>query len=148
MAYYIELSDTGEVKMMTRKMFQGPKEYYKITLTPSIKNTILNLAMNDSMYIKSNDTVPCICENLLYCLRLQYDTIDNLTGLLRPKRNLIQQRIINMMDSIWKNPIIKSETFFDLSQYEKNTEKELFTRGILVRDTMHYEKVIDMTEKK
>jgi len=133
---------------MTRKMLQGPKEFYTITLSPSIKNTILNLAMNDSMYINSMDTVPCICESLLYCLRLQYDTIDNSTGLLRPKRNRIQQRIINMMDSIWKNPIIKTETFFDLSQYEKNTEKRLFTRGIMIKDTMHYDKAIDMTEKK
>ena len=134
LGYYIELSDTGETKIMTRKMFQSPKEYYKIILPDSIKNTILTIVSNDSIYFvpKKNSYGGYIYDGLYdglydgftYNLSFKYDTIDNKIAFITPVANQTQKKLIRIMDRIWNNPLIIKETNIDLNQYENIIEKE------------------------
>ncbi len=143
LGYYIELSDTGETKLMTRKMFKSPMEYYEIIIPDSTKNTILELAMNDSMYHvpKPDLEAGCIYDGYTSNLRFQCYTIDRSISFIRPEGNQVQKKLVRIMDNIWEHPIIKTGTFIDLKQYENNTEKEMIKyRPLLLRrgKTIHF----------
>lgn len=132
LGYYIELSDTGDVKIMTRKMFQGPKEYYSIIIPDSIKTNILDLAMNNSMIFKTkreeDDEERHIYDGPTYTLRIQCDTIDKTISFIPPEGNQLQKRLVQIMDRVINNPIIKAKTEIDLTEYEKHIEKEVLRR--------------------
>lgn len=127
LGYYIELSDTGDTKIMTRKMFQSPKEYCKIILPDSIKNTILTLVLNDSIFLaqKNDSNSVHLYDGFTYHLGFKQDKIDNKIAFITPTANQAQKRLIQIMDNILENPLIVKGTYIDLIQYEINTKNEL-----------------------
>jgi len=129
--YYIEISDTGDVNFMTRKMFKDTMLFYKIVLSESTKNRILKLAMDQSSCVEEKtDTNKCfIYDGFTYNLRIKSDTTDRRVSFIRPLGNKIQKELVAIMDSIWTRHKIKSKTFFDLTEYRRNTEKELFKKN-------------------
>jgi hypothetical protein len=126
--YYIEISDTGDANLMTRKMFQDTMLFYKIVLSESTKDRILKLAMDKSSCIeeKKDSDKWYIYDGFTYNLRIKSDTTDRNISFIRPRGNRVQKELVLVMDSIWTQHKIKAKTFFDLTEYRKNTEKEFF----------------------
>ena len=129
--YYIEISDTGDVNFMTRKMFKDTMLFYKIVLSESTKNRILKLAMEESSCVeKKIDTNACyIYDGFTYNLRIKSDTIDRKISFIKPLGNKVQNKLVAIMDSIWTRHKIKSKTFFNLTEYRKKTENEILKKN-------------------
>lgn len=123
--YYIELSDTGANKLMIRADSNNKMEFYTIHIPDTLKNLIYSLANNDSTYflkiLSEEDGI--IYDGLQYNLRFISDSIQRTVTLIPPLANQIQKKVYNIMNEIREHPSIKHQTYFDLQEYQKITEK-------------------------
>ena len=129
--YYIEVSDTGEAKFMTRKMYKDTMQFYTIALSESTKNRILKLATDSTSCIenKMDSNRGYIYDGLLYNIRIKKHEKDFSYSFIRPRGNLVQKELIVIMDSIFTRHKIQSRTFIDLTDYQRTTEKYVLTKN-------------------
>ena len=125
LANYIEINDSGVVKIMIRKEFQSPMEFYIIEISDSVKNKILNLAMNPSMFSKINKKRISIYDGLTYSLRIKFDSKERKICYIPSQGNEIQKGFVKIMELILDNPSIKAKIVINLKGYEKTTEKDV-----------------------
>jgi hypothetical protein len=145
LGYYIELSDTGESRLMTRQMFNSQKEYYNIIIPDSVKENLWELIKDVTIFKepKYDSTRVYINDDFIYNLEYKNDTIDKQLTLLRfPEANEIQKKFGSIMDIIFSKPIIMNKANFDLKQYEQNTENQI-RKIITPLEVLKDESVID-----
>ncbi|NOU48263.1 MAG: hypothetical protein HOO86_14560 [Bacteroidales bacterium] len=121
---------------MKREAFNRPKEYYRISLTDSVKDSIFRLLMNDAMFVdpKPNPNPTYTYDGFYYNIRLQYDTNDIRHDIIRvPEANKIQKKLIRLLDSISNRPHIMSGIILDLKKYEEITEQEMLKKITLFK---------------
>ncbi|MEI7594953.1 MAG: hypothetical protein WCK02_04335 [Bacteroidota bacterium] len=127
LGYYIEISDNGDAKLMTRKNFNAPKEFYKIKIPDSLINQIFNLTNNDSLFIvkKLNNNESAIYDGPTYYIQYSNDSTKK-EAVYEPYRsNLIQGKMQRIMKSILINPVIICNTQINLIEYEKQVEETI-----------------------
>ena len=141
LAYYIEVSDTGDVKLMMHKTFQSPKQYFSILLSKSRKNRILDLAIKSMSQALKPNSHEYIYDGPIYNLKVKCDTIDKKISFITPLGNQMQRELILIMDSIWNHPRIKNKIYFDLTKYEEETKQEILKKNPLplrLKSTIHF----------
>ena len=126
MVYYIELSDTGEVRLMKRTEYKSPMEYYSIQMSDSLKQAILSLCTNDSLFRprpKREDEV-YVYDGPTYHIQYCIDTITRTALFIPPSGNFAQQRLAKIMDSILQNHVIIQKASFSLKELASKIDKE------------------------
>ena len=136
LGYYIELSDTGDIRIMTRKDYQGEKLFYRIKLTSSTKDSIFSLIENKNIFLDSisnlkesedvyiEERYPCY-SGFIYNLNYKCDSINRIISYIPTIANPSQKKLRILMDSVMKNYMIIKETQIDLTQYESKLENEI-----------------------
>jgi len=129
-AYYIEVADTGTAKLMKRERFNAPMCYYNIHLRDTVKSEILNLAFNDSTYIKKQLRDD---HNLLYCgfsfsLQALKDTIHQRSLFIPYYLQGSGKRLYQMLDNIYEHPQITDTIKFNLQSYEEELDNYIRNR--------------------
>ena len=136
LGYFIELSDTGDVRIMSRTDNQGERLFYNIKLTSSTKDSIFALIESNTMFL---DSISCMKKNkdgfnqenyscysgFIYNLQFKCDSINQIISYIPTIANPSQKKMRSLMDSIWKNYVVIKETNIDLTQYESNLENEI-----------------------
>lgn len=143
MVYYIELSDTGEVRLMKRTEYKSPMEYYSIQMSDSLKQAIIALCANDSLFRPKpkREDEGYVYDGPTYHIQYCIDSITRTALFIPPSGNFAQQRLVKIMDSILHNHIIIQKTSFDLKELVSNIDKEcrkLSPPPILSRDTIKF----------
>jgi|GEM_PF-6626048 len=126
MVYYIELSDTGEVRLMKRTEYKSPMEYYSIQMSDSLKQAILSLCTNDSLFRlrpKREDEV-YVYDGPTYHIQYCIDTITRTALFIPPSGNFAQQRLAKIMDSLLHNHIIIQKASFSLKELASKIDRE------------------------
>ena len=125
LGYYIEVSDTGDTKLMTRKEFNAKREYYLINLADSVKDEILELSADKSSYSMSNEEPNDNYSGFSYSLKFKNDTIERTTSFIPIIATPAQKKLYSIFNEIWKNHMIIRQTTFETREYEKTTALEL-----------------------
>jgi len=127
LAHYIEIADTGDIKIMKRKRPDSNNECYKIKLNESLKNEILMLASQDSIYCfpqKDLDQT-IVYSGLTYHLHFVCDTTNRSVTFIKPATFQHHKRLISIMDSIFKNPVVLDTIHMDLQQIERQIKDKI-----------------------
>jgi len=125
--HYIEVADTGDIKVMMHKKTDSNSESFKIKLTESLKNEILTLASQDSIYCfpqKDLDQT-IVYSGLTYHLHFVCDTTNRSVTFIKPMTFQHHKRLISIMDSIFKNPVVLDTIHMDLQQIERQIKDKI-----------------------
>jgi hypothetical protein len=124
---YIEVSDTGETKIMKRKQFKSPKEFYIIKIPDSVKSEILAFSSEDSCFLSKRynpQEETRIYDGPTYFLQFKCDSIDKSVAFVPYSSYPLQRKLLNIFEDIRKSYQIIKETNLNLTNYEKKLDEK------------------------
>ena len=125
LGFYIEISDTGETKLMTRKNFNAPKEFYIINLPDSLKKVILSQASKDYCFLSpKHDPFISMYDGFTFHVQFKCDSIDKSVTFIPLFANSIQKELLSIFQKIRNSPKIIKETSIDLKIMRKGLMKK------------------------
>lgn len=128
---YLEISDTGTVKLMLGQTNKSEKVYYLLDTDDSVKQRLLDLACNDSIYepypSDMNRNPP---NHTLFSIELRKDSTTKRCSYYQYGSNKQQQLLIADFYKLSREVsehrrYIHSNTPFDISEFVQQTRKNL-----------------------
>ncbi|NVO03262.1 MAG: hypothetical protein HXX09_11240 [Bacteroidetes bacterium] len=132
LANYIEINDSGKVKLMIRKYPSIEPHYYQYNfLDEIVTKRIFDLVTNDSAFIeKSRGSEIVIYDGLTYALEFQQDFGRKYCIFIPRRTNVIQGELHNIFKEMFNSYSFIPCYAFDLSDYEKNTNNQVHERDM------------------